>query len=88
MEHHVDRARPIWIVTSGDQVVAAFTVRRQLVTFLSEDAKRYGEDLAIVRVPDGKACHKAFFEAADLIPTARRRRRPDLAPAGDDTLIA
>lgn len=67
--------RPIWIVTCHDQVVAAFTIRRQLVTFLDEAARQYGEDLAIVRVPDGKPCNKAFFDPADLMQAARRRER-------------
>jgi hypothetical protein len=68
-------ARPIWIVTCHEQVVAAFTIRRQLVTFLGEAAERYGDDLTIVRVPDGRPCNKAFFEPGDLMQDNRRRER-------------
>jgi hypothetical protein len=71
----MQNARPIWIVTCHEQVVAAFTIRRQLVAFLAEAAERYGDDLAILRMPDGKPCNKAFFEPGDLMQENRRRER-------------
>ena len=59
----MQNARPIWIVTCHEQVVAAFTIRRQLVAFLAEAAE------ATATISPFSACRTAS-------PATRRSSSP------------